>query len=281
MQVFTEVAPLRKFLHDKGYSKDIGLVPTMGALHDGHLSLVKQSLRENDLTICSIYINPTQFNKQSDLENYPRTFDDDICFLEKNGCDVVFAPNDIAIYPSLPVVKFDFGYLENTMEGEFRKGHFNGVGVILSKLFNIINPTRTYFGQKDIQQFFIIKQLVRDLSFQIELIRVPTVREKDGLAMSSRNMRLPSEHRTKANFIYKSLQEAENTLQNGASIAETILMVKELFLEENDFQLEYFEVADSESLEKLNQRPDNGRVILCIAAYLGGIRLIDNVFLFL
>lgn len=282
MQVFTEVAPLQEFLHNKGfYSKNIGLVPTMGALHEGHISLVKQSLAENDLTVCSIYINPTQFNSQSDLENYPRTLERDIEFLKGHGCDVLFAPGDKDMYPSLPVVKFNFGYLENTMEGEFRKGHFNGVGVVVSKLFNIVNPRRAYFGQKDIQQFFVIRQLVKDLSFPIELIKVPTIREPDGLAMSSRNLRLPSAHRAKAKFIYNTLLQAEKMLQHGATIGDTNLRIKELFLEDNDFQLEYFEVVDSESLKKLDQRPDSGKVILCIAAYLGGIRLIDNMFLFL
>lgn len=282
MLVFNEVAPLQEFLHNKGfYSKNIGLVPTMGALHEGHISLIKQSLKENDVTICSIYINPTQFNKQSDLENYPRTLERDTQYLKSQGCDVLFAPGDKEMYPDLPVVKFNFGYLESTMEGEFRKGHFNGVGVIVSKLFNIINPRRAYFGQKDIQQFFIIKQLVKDLSFPIELIKVPTIREPDGLAMSSRNLRLKSSHRKKANFIYNTLLHAEGMLRRGASFGETNIRIKELFLEDNDFQLEYFEVVDSESLKKLDQKPDNGKVILCIAAYLGEIRLIDNMFLFL
>ena len=282
MEVFTEVAPLQDYLQTKGhYKKDIGLVPTMGALHEGHISLIKQSMNENKLTVCSIYVNPTQFNRQSDLENYPRKLNDDIAFLEKNGCDILFAPSDKGMYPSLPLVKLGFGHLERIMEGEFREGHFNGVGVIVSKLLNIINPGRAYFGQKDIQQFFIIKQLVKDLSFQVELVKVPTVRENDGLAMSSRNLRLSPEHRSKAPLLHQSLVSASKMLKNGTSIDTTNNYVRELFLKDNDFQLEYFEVVSSESLEILDQKPEKGTVILCIAAYLGEIRLIDNIFLIL
>lgn len=282
MEVFTEVAPLQDYLQTKGhYKKDIGLVPTMGALHEGHISLLKRSIKENDLTVCSIYINPTQFNRQSDLEKYPRKLKEDIAFLEENGCDILFAPNDKEMYPGLPLVKLHFGYLEKIMEGEFREGHFNGVGVIVSKLFNIVSPRRAYFGQKDIQQFFIIQQLVKDLSFQVELVKVPTVRENDGLAMSSRNLRLSAEHRSKAPFIHQSLLHACEMLKNGTSIEETNQYVWELFLKDNDFQLEYFEVTSSESLEILDQIPQKGTVIVCIAAYLGEIRLIDNLFLIL
>lgn len=282
MQVFTEVAPLVRYLKsERSRNKTIGLVPTMGALHQGHNSLVSESVKNNDITVCSIYVNPTQFNRQSDLDNYPRKLKDDIVFLEETGCDALFAPADKEMYLTPPVLKLNFGSLEQSMEGKFRAGHFNGVGVIVSKLFNIVNPDRAYFGQKDIQQFFIIKQLVRDLSYPIELIKVPTVREADGLAMSSRNQRLSSETREKAPLIYKSLLEAANLLKSGKSIEETKTLIGELFQRDNDFQLEYFEVVDYENLEILQNRPVSHKLVLCMAVYLGEIRLIDNILLFL
>lgn len=281
MQVFSEVGPLVNYLQrERSNNKSIGLVPTMGALHEGHNSLISESLKNNDITVCSIYVNPTQFNRQSDLDNYPRKLDDDIVFLERNGCDVLFAPSDKEMYANLPVLKLNFGYLEQSMEGKFRAGHFNGVGVIVSKLFNVIRPDRAYFGQKDIQQYFIIKQLVKDLSYQIELLNVPTVRESDGLAMSSRNQRLSPALRQKAPFIYQSLVAAGTTLKEGKKIEEVRDTLRELFLKDSDFELEYFEVVDQESLELLQGRPGSKSVVLCIAAYLGEIRLIDNIFLF-
>lgn len=281
MQVFTEVAPLVKYLQfERSNNRSIGLVPTMGALHAGHSSLISESIKNNDITVCSIYVNPTQFNRQSDLDNYPRKIKEDILFLEKNGCDVLFAPADKEMYEKNPVLKFNFGYLEQSMEGKFREGHFNGVGVIVSKLFNIVRPERAYFGQKDIQQYFVIKQLVKDLSYQIELVKVPTVREPDGLALSSRNIRLSPKHRQKAPLIYKSLLEAGQMLKQGNSIEEVNKKIRELFSRENDFQLEYFEVVDQESLEVLQNKPTGKEVVLCIAVYLGEIRLIDNMYLF-
>lgn len=282
MQVFTEVAPLVRYLKsERSRNKTIGLVPTMGALHQGHNSLVSESVKNNDITVCSIYVNPTQFNKQSDLDNYPRNLKEDVAFLEENGCNALFAPADKEMYLSPPVLKLNFGGLEQSMEGKFRPGHFNGVGVIVSKLFNIVNPDRAYFGQKDIQQFFIIKQLVRDLSYPIELIKVPTIREADGLAMSSRNQRLSSERREKAPLIYKSLLEAANLLKHGKTIEEAKTLIGELFQRDNDFQLEYFEVVDYENLEILQNRPVSDKLVLCMAVYLGEIRLIDNILLFL
>lgn len=282
MQVFTEVAPLVRYLKsERSRNKTIGLVPTMGALHQGHNSLVSESVKNNDITVCSIYVNPTQFNKQSDLDNYPRNLKEDVAFLEENGCNALFAPADKEMYLSPPVLKLNFGGLEQSMEGKFRPGHFNGVGVIVSKLFNIVNPDRAYFGQKDIQQFFIIKQLVRDLSYPIELIKVPTIREADGLAMSSRNQRLSSERREKAPLIYKSLLEAANLLKHGKTIEEAKTLIGELFQRDNDFQLEYFEVVDHENLEILQNRPVSDKLVLCMAVYLGEIRLIDNILLFL
>lgn len=282
MRVFTEVAALQQFITNQRTNlKSIGLVPTMGALHAGHLKLIEASKAENDITVCSIYVNPTQFNNQNDLTSYPRKLEEDIALLTKQQCDVVFAPSNEAMYPQLPLLRLDFGSLEKRMEGKFRQNHFNGVGIIVSKLFNIVNPDSAYFGQKDIQQFFVIQQLIKDLSFPVRLVSVPTMRELDGLAMSSRNARLSPDLRKKAPFIYDTLLRSAALLKNGKSIAEIKAYVTELFLEDNDFELEYFEVASGNSLEILRVPPQEGEVILCIATYLGDVRLIDNLFIIL
>lgn len=282
MRVFTEVAALQQFITNQRTNlKSIGLVPTMGALHVGHLKLIETSKAENDITVCSIYVNPTQFNNQNDLTSYPRKLEEDIALLTKQQCDVVFAPSNEAMYPQLPLLRLDFGSLEKRMEGKFRQNHFNGVGIIVSKLFNIVNPDSAYFGQKDIQQFFVIQQLIKDLSFPVRLVSVPTMRELDGLAMSSRNTRLSPDLRKKAPFIYDTLLRSAALLKNGKSIAEIKAYVTELFLEDNDFELEYFEVASGNSLEILRVIPQKGEVILCIATYLGDVRLIDNLFIIL
>ncbi len=281
MQVFTEVRPLINFLQRKrSDNNSIGLVPTMGALHEGHNSLISESLKNNDITVCSIYVNPTQFNRQADLDNYPRNLNEDIAFLEKNACDVLFAPSDKEMYARQPILKLNFGHLEQSMEGKYREGHFNGVGVIVSKLFNIVRPDTAYFGQKDIQQYFIIKQLIKDLSYPIDLVKVPTVREPDGLAMSSRNQRLSPELRKKAPLIYFALLEAGKLLKEGKGMMEVREKTGELFLKDNDFKLEYFEVVDPESLMVMQDKPVDNTVVLCIAVYLGEIRLIDNIYLF-
>lgn len=278
MEVFRDVAGLRQYItKHRTNLNSLGLVPTMGALHQGHIKLIQASRKENDITVCSIYVNPTQFNSQSDLTNYPRTLDQDIALLEKEGCDVLFAPQNEEMYPETPVLQFHFGKLEKTMEGKFRNGHFNGVGIIVSKFLNIVAPDRAYFGQKDIQQFFIVKQLVKDLSFPVELRMIPTLREPDGLALSSRNLRLTPAFRKKAPLMYKALIEAGTLLKKQKSVEEIKTFVKELFLDDKDFKLEYFEVADGNSLGIIDDTPKKGEVFLCIAAYLGEVRLIDNI----
>ncbi len=278
MEVFRDVAGIQQYITKHRINlNSIGLVPTMGALHEGHINLIRASQKENDITVCSIYVNPTQFNNQSDLTNYPRRLDEDMALLEKEGCDVLFAPKNEEMYPETPVLQFHFGNLEKTMEGKFRNGHFNGVGIIVSKLLNIVTPDKAYFGQKDIQQYFIVKQLTKDLSFPVELIRVPTLRELDGLALSSRNLRLSPILRKKASLIYKALVQSGELLKKGKSVEEIKTFVKELFLDDKDFKLEYFEVADGDSLDIINHSPPKGEVFLCVAAYLGDIRLIDNI----
>lgn len=278
MNIFTEIASLRHFLDEqKRKGKSVGFVPTMGALHQGHLSLIETARRANDLTVCSVFVNPTQFNNLNDLAVYPRTLATDSQMLEAVGCDVLFAPPDKEMYPALPQLKFDFGNLERVLEGEFRPGHFNGVGVVVSKLFHIVQPSRAYFGQKDLQQCLIIKRLVKDLSFDLELIICPTMREIDGLAMSSRNRNLTPEQRIQAPFIYEQLQKAKTMLQAGNSVAETQAGIYQAFEENIHFKLEYFSVADVEMLAPIVALPQVQSIALCIAAFLGKTRLIDNV----
>lgn len=275
MQIFKEIKPLKAFLSQNGNSS-IGLVPTMGALHAGHLSLIKASKQENHLTVCSIFVNPAQFNNPKDLEKYPRTLEHDLQMLEQSGCDLVFAPEAKEMYEQTPSIKFDFGDLDKILEGKFRPGHFSGVALVVSKFFHIINPTIAYFGQKDFQQFKIIEQLVKELKFNLQLKAMPILREKDGLAMSSRNMRLSPNERAKANVLYQSLTEAKAFLKNGINITEAKEKVIQK-CESAGVKLEYFELADIENLKPTDRVTD--KTILLMAAFVGEIRLIDNLLL--
>jgi pantoate--beta-alanine ligase len=251
----------------------------MGALHEGHLTLLKQARSENDVTVCSIYVNPTQFNNPEDLANYPRTLEQDAQQLRSIGCDAVFAPESAEMYNTPNVVRFDFGHLDKVMEGAFRPGHFSGVALVVSKLFHIVEPHRAYFGQKDWQQFAIISTLARELKFNLEIKSVPTVREANGLAMSSRNLRLTPEQRAKAAVLSGALRDARVQLINKTSIDTVKQFVKSHVESDAEITLEYFEVADSENLMPLNGVEDSAKPILCIAAFVGQVRLIDNMFL--
>lgn len=280
MEIFKEVEPIRAFLDFKRRNSvnSIGLVPTMGALHKGHLELIKSSKNENDLTIATVYVNPTQFNNPSDLAKYPRTFEQDVVLLNQAGCDILFFPSNDVMYSAANPIKIDFGELDKILEGKFRPGHFSGVGLVVSKLFNIIQPTKAYFGQKDYQQFQVISSLVEQLMFPVKLECVPTVREEDGLAMSSRNLRLTPEMRLKALTLHKSLMLAKNLLLDG--IEMTIVREKTInFFEENKVKLEYIELADRKNLIPLNFVLDPTDSILLISGYVGEVRLIDNTFL--
>jgi pantoate--beta-alanine ligase len=275
MLIFNSIKETQTYL--KSQNKTIGFVPTMGALHAGHLSLIERSKSENDLTVCSIFVNPTQFNNPEDLKKYPRTLESDCEMLESVGCDVVFAPSAEEMYPNLPTLKMDFGNLEHIMEGKFRPGHFNGVGIVVAKLFHIVKPNRAYFGQKDIQQVAVIRRMVRDLSFDLEIIPCPTLRENDGLAMSSRNMQLTTEERKIAPEVYKSLTLAKEFLLTKKSISETQLAVNQHFMKFSAFRMEYFEIVDFDSLEPLESFDKNKKTAICIAIFLGNVRLIDNI----
>lgn len=280
MQVFNEIAPLKAFLKGKKHEgKSVGLVPTMGALHDGHLALVQASKAENDLTLATVFVNPTQFNSPADLEKYPRTLDNDKKLLEKVECDVLFCPDIEQMYEPETVVRFDFGHLDKVMEGRFRPGHFSGVALVVSKLFNIVTPDRAYFGQKDWQQFVIISQLVQELKFDMVLVSIPTFREPDGLAMSSRNARLKGQQREKAAVFYEALTFAKDALNSGRSFDEVSRKVRQLVEQEEFISLEYFEIADSKNLNLVDNVNAANQPIMCIAGFVGEVRLIDNMFL--
>ena len=256
--------------------KRLGFVPTMGALHRGHLELVKQAVRENDVVISSIFVNPIQFNNPDDLKRYPRTFESDSAMLEEEGCHAVFYPSVDEMYPG-PVTKvYDFGNLDKVMEGRYRQGHFNGVAVVVKKLFDIVRPHRAYFGEKDFQQLAIIKALVKMENLDVEIIPCPIVREDDGLAMSSRNVRLSPDHRKHAPRIYETLLKAQSMYPN-SSIAEVKEEVIRSIDEDPYMKLEYFEISDTRTLEPLTEKPRGKSAIGCIAVHLGDVRLIDNM----
>jgi pantoate--beta-alanine ligase len=280
MQIFKEIEPLRAFLVEKRKAgQSIGFVPTMGALHAGHLSLLATSRDQNPLTVCSIFVNPTQFNNVQDFENYPRTLKKDVAMLEKAGCDVLFCPDELAMRSRSGYLHFNFGHLETVMEGKFRPGHFNGVAQVVSKLFHIVDPDHAYFGQKDWQQFVIIRTLVDEIKFNVKLHSVETVRENNGLAMSSRNLRLSEAQRKQAVLLPATLAEARMKLNTGDSIASVKKFVEETFESNAAITLEYVEVVNSENLLPLDSVEEADRPILCIAAFVGEVRLIDNLFL--
>ncbi len=280
MEIFKQIAPLKVFLEGiKRSGKTVGLVPTMGALHQGHLSLVQASKSANSVTIASIYVNPTQFNNPGDLQKYPKTLTQDVEMLRKVGCDAVFCPEDQEMYEERSIIKFDFGQLDKVMEGKFRPGHFSGVALVVSKLFNIVQPDSAYFGQKDWQQFAVIRRLVAELKFSLALFSVPILREPDGLAMSSRNLRLTETQRASASILYRAMQKASERLKSGTPLQEVFTQVQQMVDNTPEMRLEYFELADSKNLNVLNNVDSAAAPILCIAAYAGEVRLIDNMFL--
>lgn len=280
MQIFTQINDIQTSI---GFLKKeihtIGFVPTMGALHAGHLSLIEKAQTENDIVVCSIFVNPVQFNNKEDFDKYPVQYDVDIELLKKNGCDVLFIPSVKEMYPEAPNENFSFGQLENVMEGAFRPGHFNGVAIVVKKLFEIIKPDKAYFGEKDFQQLMIIQALVRQLNFDIEIVPCPIIREADGLAMSSRNVRLTLHQRAIAPQIYALLK---NCVEHSAiaSVAE----VKEEFIAKisafPEFKLDYFEIADENSLQLISSWEDSKSPRAFAAIFMENVRLIDNMKIF-
>lgn len=273
------IAEIQAIISDfKSANKKIGFVPTMGALHQGHLSLVAEAKKKADIVVCSIYVNPTQFNNPDDLKKYPRNIDTDKDLLEKNGCNVLFFPSDEVMYAGRNTISFDFGNLDKVMEGKFRPNHFSGVALIVSKLFNIVMPDLAFFGQKDLQQLTIIKKLVEELFFNLDIISVPIKREPHGLAMSSRNERLSQQERNDAKIFYESLQKAKIILKEQQSSEAAFQKVTSLF-EGHQAQLEYFEVVSDKDLLPKTENYLATDTVLCIAGLIGNVRLIDNMYL--
>ena len=256
--------------------KKIGFAPTMGALHQGHLSLYKAAKKENDEVISSIFVNPTQFNNPDDFQKYPKTLEKDLELLEKAGVDAVYVPNVEEMYPDgLNSKKYDFDGLENEMEGKYRPGHFDGVGTIVEELFRQVQPHNAYFGEKDYQQLAIIKKMVEKTKLPVKIHGVPTLREEDGLAMSSRNVRLTETQRKEATIIYETLEKVKEWFKV-ISLEEIKQKVTDIFRNSN-FELEYFVIADEETLKEANAIDEDKKYKSFIAAYADTVRLIDNM----
>lgn len=277
MKVITSSEELKKaLLPHYDSKKSIGLVPTMGALHQGHLSLVEKATSENEITVISIFVNPTQFNDPEDLKKYPRTLEADLALLEKANVDIVFAPTVEDVYPTKDTRTFSYPPLDEVMEGKARPGHFNGVCQIVSKLFTLTNPTRAYFGEKDFQQLAIIREMVRTYPFQIEIVGCPIMREKDGLAMSSRNMRLTPIQRTQALNISKTLFSAKEKVDTYTLPSLKVWVENEIESSEG-LDLDYFEIVDGNTLQPIENWQDASYIVGCITVFCGEVRLIDNI----
>ena len=278
MRILKTINELISLINElKANNKTIGFVPTMGALHEGHLTLVRQCVAENEVCIVSVFVNPTQFNNKADLEKYPRNVEKDAQLLEKAGCAYVFAPSADEMYSADELentFEFDFGGMDRLMEGKFRPGHFNGVVQVVSKLFKLVQPDKAYFGKKDFQQLAIIHRMVRLMHFQVEIIDCPIVREASGLAMSSRNERLSAAERDTAANIYRILKESLN-LTDTMSPGELTQWVTDEVNNAGGLSVEYFDIADSETLITIDRwQPES---IGCIAVFCGEVRLIDNI----
>ena len=277
MEITKTIRELKRFLAKERQSgKRVGFVPTMGALHDGHLSLVKHCMEADEVCVVSIFVNPTQFNDKQDLAVYPRTLGKDCLLLKSMGCDFVFAPSDKEMYPEPDTRVFDFGTVSQVMEGASRPGHFNGVAQIVSKLFNIVEPDSAYFGEKDFQQVAVIREMVRQLHLPVRIVSCPTLRDADGLALSSRNVRLSAEQRQIAPVIAATLQESCNFVSK-KSVQEVIDLVVDTLNNIPVLRVEYFEIVDGQSLQPIRVWDESTEPIGCIAVFCGDIRLIDNV----
>ena len=260
----------------KAQGKKVGLVPTMGALHAGHASLVKRSVNENEVTVVSVFVNPTQFNDKNDLVKYPRTLDADCKLLEACGATYAFAPSVEEMYPEPDTRQFSYAPLDTVMEGAFRPGHFNGVCQIVSKLFEAVKPHRAYFGEKDFQQLAIIREMVRQMQFDLEIVGCPIVREEDGLALSSRNARLSAEERENALKISQTLLKSRPFAATH-TVSETLKFVEDAIAAVPGLRLEYFEIVDGNTLQKVYNWNQTSFVVGCITVFCGDVRLIDNI----
>ncbi len=278
MYIFTSKKELQKYLATLASAKTIGFTPTMGALHQGHLQLITESKKQCDISICSIFINPTQFNNPEDLAKYPNTLKIDLEKLEQLACDIVYTPTVEDLYEKDEQAKaFDFGSLTIGMEGEFRPGHFNGMATIVEKFFNIINPTKAFFGQKDLQQLQIVKALVKQMQSDIQIIGIPTIREENGLAKSSRNELLTTSAKQEATLVYKCLQYCKNNQELAIPTLEKY--IQEQFKNNSHFKLEYIDFVSLNTLLPITKWEAKNQNAICIAAYIEGVRLIDNIIL--
>ncbi len=276
MRIVNTITELKSITASENKSGSIGFVPTMGALHQGHLSLVERCVRENSFTIVSIFVNPTQFNNKDDLKRYPKDLASDCKMLGATGCNVVFAPTTKEMYPIPDNRVFNFGLLGNVMEGKHRPGHFNGVAQIVTKLFDIVEPDNAYFGLKDFQQLAVIRKIVNEYNYQVKIIPCPIVREPDGLAMSSRNMLLDGTTRKNAPKIFEVLNTVKKMYPAG-DLESIYSYVKKEFEKHKLLELEYFEIVTDSSLQTISALPSTEPCTACIAVYAGKVRLIDNV----
>ena len=279
MKVFDRIVDLQNQLfEDRKQGKEIGFVPTMGALHEGHASLVKRSVKENEITVVSVFVNPTQFNDKNDLKNYPRTLDADCALLEKCGADYVLAPSVEEMYPTPDTRQFEYPPVSTVMEGAHRPGHFNGVCQVVSRLFYIVKPTRAYFGEKDWQQIAVVKAMVRHLGLGVQIVECDIVRDKDGLAKSSRNTLLSADERAIAPAIYKALKESVKYAKNH-TVTETHDKVVDDINSVDGLNVEYFSIVDGNTLQDIANWEDSDYVVGCITVYCGKtpIRLIDHI----
>ena len=277
MQIFKCKDKLSNALKEISESKTIGFVPTMGAIHDGHLKLIKSSNSECDITVCSIFVNPTQFNNNDDYKKYPITIDKDLKKLSKNNCTIAFIPTANNIYENnIKSKRFDFGNISSVLEGKFRPGHFDGMATIVEKLFDIVKPTKAFFGEKDIQQLQIVKLLATKMKTNIKIVGVPTVRESNGLAKSSRNKLLSEKEKNQAKYIYKCLKYCKNNKNLSFSTLKKYTTKK---LITYNIKLEYLELVNLEDMKFIKKLGPKNSNAICIAAYLNNVRLIDNIIL--
>ncbi|MBP7780617.1 MAG: pantoate--beta-alanine ligase [Paludibacteraceae bacterium] len=277
MKVFEKTRDIQsEIARLKSEGKTIGLVPTMGALHNGHLSLVRRCVKENDVCIVDAFVNPTQFNNKTDYEKYPRTIEADSKLLESAGCSIAFFPTESEIYPEKDTRVFNLGPLADVMEGPRRPGHFNGVAQVLTHLFDIIKPDRAYFGEKDFQQLAIVRELVKNYNIPVQIVGCPIVREADGLALSSRNMRLTAEQRQHALRISKTLFKSVELISS-KSVEEVKNWVIAEINAEPGLEVEYYEISNSLTLQPVSKWSDADNIVGCITVYCGDVRLIDNI----
>jgi pantoate--beta-alanine ligase len=276
MERYSKISELKTRLFELKKGKITGFTPTMGALHQGHLSLIALSKSMCDITVASIFVNPTQFNDKDDYQRYPRTLENDMEMLDNAGCDIVFIPSEKEIYPERDERIFNFGQLDKVMEGKFRPGHFNGVAQVVSRLFDIVNPDRAFFGQKDFQQVSIIKNMVKQLNLPVEIVVAPIIREHDGLAMSSRNMLLTGTQRKEAVAISQALFFAREQAPKASVNAVRYKAICHIN-SSSELEVEYLEIVDADTLQSISDWDDAAEIFACAAVRAGKIRLIDNV----